>query len=162
MPRCQKREPAGVRAHLLEELVRIRTGYIRSARGRRLGAVGRFRSRCTTTLRACSRQFRLEVHEPTLERATHGRLTILASGCFALAPCSATETRDEEDTLNLRGDLGLCSRTLWQAAEFIPANLRFAPTRRFIVGTTSLGHIGAQPACARDVARGCRWREMTC
>ena len=71
MPRCQKREPAGVRAHLLEELVRIRSaGGVRSARGRRLGAVGRFRSRCTTTLRARSRRFRLEVHEPALERAT--------------------------------------------------------------------------------------------
>jgi hypothetical protein len=81
MPSSEKREPAGVRAHLLEELVRSRrSGCVaRSGLLLRLGPVGPFRSRCTTTLRARSRRVRLEVREPMLERERMGDLPCWSS-----------------------------------------------------------------------------------
>ena len=82
MPRCEKREPAGMRAHQLEELVRTRRagGVAAASRLLRLGPVGRCRSRCTTALRARSLRVGMEVSEPMLERERMGDLP-----CWSLA-----------------------------------------------------------------------------
>ena len=80
-PLCGARREQRVRAHLLEELVRSRrSGCVaRSGLLLRLGPVGPFRSRCTTTLRARSRRVRLEVREPMLERERMGDLPCWSS-----------------------------------------------------------------------------------